>query len=1601
MFVTPAKGRFSSVFRSILVAGLLIPLAFSGPVAAEEMPQSPASRLLPEHRAAPSTSPIITTPARIVRGVSISGTVSVLDPNSDTPTLLNGNQARVDLYNTQGYVSETQPNDSGLYTFTNLAPGTYYVKAVHFGTLPDGNEDWSLPRIAEGWYPDKPLLQLSTAITVTSTSVTGRNIVLAPAGQISGNLTNSNNQPVENAFVCAFAVSPVPTGEAPQKWCNSSDETGSYLIESLPRGDYKLKVDTSARQSTTVGGGWIGASGVVATYAAAATQTISSAGGLLSGRNAALGSRATISGQITFDGWYRCTVNRILTSCPRVYPLEGGVIEIYDDEGQLVNSAVVQANGNFTVQTIGPGNYYLSAGDPNQIYPVQQPYPQMFEGEQLLREFWTGKANLATATPITVNSTNLSGYNMRLDWRQIVVIGHVTYGRTNLEPDNVKVCLYSTATFEQTCEFTINGGYFSFYSVPIGEYRMYFDASGFEDPDEAGLGLRNAWWGPLGQPVKTYAEAFTITKAWTTSSAVSYVNMKLDVAPSISGNVDYRDYGGAQGATVEVYNSAGTYVGGTTTDESGNYTFVPDAPGTYKIYVDPGNVSDWVGYNPAPEWFSDSPDFGVATPITVGTANQTGKNFVLAPPATFAGKVSYLADGVTPVDVGGVKVCAYFSATLDPFACGISGSDGSYEITDLPNGNYKLKFDTTNAYDATHESLPLTTSWLGADTTLPVATFALATTQEINDYGDSGGEKNLQLPPGSLTTATPTISGTPTLGSTLTGNPGTWGPAPVSVTYEWRRGTTVVGTELTYVVQAADVGQLLTFRVTGAKALYSTTSATSGAVVGVYAWAQTPTPVVSGTPTFGNTLQVTPTNLGTWLPTPTSYSYQWKRNGSNITGATAASYVLAATDVGATISVAVSGVLTNYGSTPQTSSPTETIAAASFTATPVPTITGILNVGKVLTAATGTWTPTPTSFVYQWYRGNAPIGAATAASTYTLVAADIGQQIKVSATAVKSGYASPSPESLATSAIAPALFTTTQTPTISGTAKVGSTLTAASSAWVPAVDSYTYQWNRAGVAIVGDQAQRSTYVLVANDMGQRITVTVTGKKAGYTDTPKVSAATAAIVAGTFATAPVPTISGTLKVGETLTANEGSWSPTSDSYTYVWKWSATATGTYAAIGSATSKTYQLQSSDRGRFIKVFVTAVKAGYTSGVGTSAASASVVSDFTSAPTPTITGTAQVGKVLTAVPGSWSPVPAFSYVWKRNGVAIASATAATYTPVAADQGLPITVTVTGTLATYVTATRTSEATLAVTKGAFTTAPVPTITGTPIVGQSLGITVGTWAPLQDSFTYRWSVGGTLVAGTIGSGTTYVVQAADVGSAVTVTVTAKKAAYDDTPKTSLATAMVTLPLLATVPVPTFTPTTGLKVGATLTAKPLGTTATAPAGATVKGYQWSRAATATGVYTPITDATAGTYVLTAADVAKYLKLTVTWSKTGNADTPKLSAATMAVAAGTFTATATPTISGTAAVGSTLTANEGAWNPTPDSYTYKWVISATSGGAYSAIVGATGKTYLVQTTDRTKFLKVVVTAVKAGYTTSAAFTSTATAAIVQPAEGLRTRR
>jgi peptidoglycan/xylan/chitin deacetylase (PgdA/CDA1 family) len=112
---------------------------------------------------------------------------------------------------------------------------------------------------------------------------------------------------------------------------------------------------------------------------------------------------------------------------------------------------------------------------------------------------------------------------------------------------------------------------------------------------------------------------------------------------------------------------------------------------------------------------------------------------------------------------------------------------------------------------------------------------------------------------------------------------------------------------------------------------------------------------------------------------------------------------------------------------------------------------------------------------------------------------------------------------------------------------------------------------------------------------------------------------------------------------------------------------------------------------------------------------------------TPTISGTAQTGSVLTAVPGSWNPGTAtFGYQWLGNGAAIAGATSASYTPGAADVGKTLSVQVTGSATGYLSASATSAATAPV-GGAAGPATASRLWGADAYGTSAAVSAGTFA----------------------------------------------------------------------------------------------------------------------------------------------------------------------------------------------------------------------------------------------------------------------------------
>ena len=362
-------------------------------------------------------------------------------------------------------------------------------------------------------------------------------------------------------------------------------------------------------------------------------------------------------------------------------------------------------------------------------------------------------------------------------------------------------------------------------------------------------------------------------------------------------------------------------------------------------------------------------------------------------------------------------------------------------------------------------------------------------------------------------------------------------------------------------------------------------------------------------------------------------------------------------------------------------------ATEAFTSAAAPTITGSLSIGSELTAHPGAFVPEATDYTYQWLNGANPIAGATSA-TYTITAADAGKSVRVSVTGTKSGYL-PKVTTSATVTAEKAL-TSTPTPKIGGTVKVGSTLTASAGKWAPKTVTLRYQWNRSGVAISG--AKSAKYKLTVADLAANISVSVTGSKTGYTKVTATSSTTGAVAPASLTAKPKPTITGKAIVGKVLTVRSGTWKPATVTRHYQWKRAG------VAIEGATASTYRLLAEDMNSKITVTVTGSKLGYATAEKTSAATAKVVGKpLTATPVPRITGKATVGTTLTASAGSWNPAPVeLSYQWKRSGVAIADATTSTYELVLADKGKKITVVVKGAKPGYASVSKSSKATATV-----------------------------------------------------------------------------------------------------------------------------------------------------------------------------------------------------------------------------------------------------------------------------------------------------------------
>ena len=510
------------------------------------------------------------------------------------------------------------------------------------------------------------------------------------------------------------------------------------------------------------------------------------------------------------------------------------------------------------------------------------------------------------------------------------------------------------------------------------------------------------------------------------------------------------------------------------------------------------------------------------------------------------------------------------------------------------------------------------------------------------------------------------------------------------------------------------------------------------------------------------------------------------------------------------------------------------VTVANSPATGQPTINGTAQVGQTLTAGTSEISDvdglTNVTYSYQWLADDADIAGATA-TTYTLADADEGKAIKVRVSFTDDAGFNETLTSAATEAVSFAVqqqvanSPATGAPTISGTAQLGEMLTADTTGIADddGLDnvSYSYQWLADDADIAG--ATATTYTLADADEGKAIKVRVSfTDDAGFNET-LTSAATEAVsfavqqqVANSPATG-APTISGTAQVGEMLTADTTGIADDDglDNVSYSYQWVANDGNVDTDIMDATDSAYTLVAPDEGKAIKV-----KVSFTDDAGngetlTSTATSSVAARTNTAATgaPTISGTAQVGEILSADTSGIGDADgltngSYSYQWIRNDGSsdtdITDAADSSYTLVAADEGKTIKVRVSFTDDAANEETLTSTATEAVSfavQQQIANSPAtgaPTISGAAQVGEALtadtsGI-ADTDGLVNATFRYQWMRNDGTSETDIqnATGSTYTLVDNDEGQTIKVKVSFTDDAGNDETLSSGATDAVTAP-----------------------------------------------------------------------------------------------------------------------------------------------------------------------------------------------------------------
>lgn len=574
----------------------------------------------------------------LISGVSRTGVdVALSLPASisgtvTVPTGVSASGISVTAYDpANGWASSATTDAAGRYTISGLTASSYRLSFA----APE-----SAGLVSE-WYADKSDFSTATAVTVASGQKRANvDATLAKGASLSGRVI------VPAGVSIAPYTFRVVAYDAQQRWVGSTfvAADGTFTLSGLTAGTYRLQVDAPSESGLM--DEWYADA---ADFASARALTVA-AGEARTGLDVTLGTGASISGRVTLPTDLAAEMTNVR-------------VQVSTDDYRNSGSASVSSTGDYTVGGLAPGTYRV------QFVPGY--------GSTLSPEWWDDKSDRESATAIEVAA---GAKKTAVD--ATLARGASVSGTISAPPgqsvSGVQVYAYTTSEYSYAAWASVGAdGAYRLVGLRPGTYRLKFAPA-------QGSALMSEWYNDKG----SFASADGLTVA--AGDVRDRIDASLDIGGSISGTVTVPSGMtlGSGPSAIRVSASAASGVSSyasATVGLDGRYTITGLTSGTYRVFFDAPSGSGLVD-----EYYDDAPDYNSSALVEVkrGTTS-TGVDAALTAGTSISGRVTLPAG--TMVDSMQYRVSAYGDDYSYAGGSQIN-NDGSYSLTDLRPGTYRLQF---------------------------------------------------------------------------------------------------------------------------------------------------------------------------------------------------------------------------------------------------------------------------------------------------------------------------------------------------------------------------------------------------------------------------------------------------------------------------------------------------------------------------------------------------------------------------------------------------------------------------------------------------------------------------------------------------------------------------------------------------------------------------------------------------------------------------------------------------------------------------------------------------------------------------------------------